>query len=1029
MPFPKIALAILLSGHCLFLDAQEQDISVKVTRYGVEHGLSQGSNYFTCKDSRGFHWFSSYEGLNRFDGRKFERFYPNPKNDASIQGSEVLGIVEDGYGNLWVGTEKCLNRYDRSSGKFSAFWVKDKKGGTIYSQTHPFYADSTEVWLANDHEGIVRYNFIKKERRLIDSTLKYKINYHFNFRVSPVRKGEFWMSQAKGLVYVNTNTGQRDWYFSNRQDNITGDSADIFAYAVAGKTAWIGLKKGLVRLDLGARTARLVPSPFNFSEHTIFAIQTDRAGRVWISAANHGVILYEPAKGKFRLLADIIGQSSRYAHTTVIAMNYEPGENILWANIEPDGLDKITLDVAQIHSLHNDPMNARGLNASTVRCFTEDRRGRIWIGVAGGGVNVFDPRTGRFEYHLSIPDNPNTLPDNTVLGMCTDKQGRVWAATERGVACYEESASGKGRWKRYRNKANTKDAVNSNLCMEVCALPGGRIAIGTATGVYILDPVTGLFSTVQDLEYFSEMARDMHFDEASGRLFITAHFKGFFIARQKGSGWKVEENHLRKFVTNCVYLPRQGGDTLWVGTGEGLARYNLASGQTELITVNEGLPSSCIYGILPDRSGRLWLSTNRGISCFDPASNTFENYSPADGCQNFEYNINGFYRSFRGELYFGGVSGFDHFYPEKLQRKHKNFPVYFTNFHIKNHPVSLDTVIGEMKRLELKHDENTFSIGFTALDWHNEGRITYRYRLPPYNPDWVVVSSEEEIARFVNVPPGNYRFSVQAASQSGEWSRQEAALNIVIAPAFWQTQWFRFAALSALGALLFLSLNFYFKTRYSLRLAAAEKAVEAERIRSRIAQDIHDEAGAGLTKISLAAQMAAQLPDLSTSEMKARLAKLATDARITAGSLREIVFAVNPDFDRFSELQAYFREQAREFWEDTETTVHFDFEKSPHDPIVPPGMKRELLLIFKEAQNNAAKHAAASNIWLTVKLLNAHTFLVEVRDDGCGMPTDKMSARTQGQRGMSQRAERIGAELRVESAPGAGVRVRMTGKI
>lgn len=210
---------------------------------------------------------------------------------------------------------------------------------------------------------------------------------------------------------------------------------------------------------------------------------------------------------------------------------------------------------------------------------------------------------------------------------------------------------------------------------------------------------------------------------------------------------------------------------------------------------------------------------------------------------------------------------------------------------------------------------------------------------------------------------------------------------------------------------------------------AVEKAVEAERIRSRIAQDIHDEAGAGLTKISLAAHAALQIPQLSTSELRERMAKLAADARMTAGSLREIVFAVNPDFDRFSEMQAYFREQAREFWESLPPTVHFDFEKSPHDPIVPPDMRRELLLTFKEAQNNAAKHAAANNIWLTMKLIDSHTYLIEVRDDGRGMPTDKMSVHTQGQRGMRQRAEWIGAELTVESAPGEGVRVRMTGKI
>lgn len=210
---------------------------------------------------------------------------------------------------------------------------------------------------------------------------------------------------------------------------------------------------------------------------------------------------------------------------------------------------------------------------------------------------------------------------------------------------------------------------------------------------------------------------------------------------------------------------------------------------------------------------------------------------------------------------------------------------------------------------------------------------------------------------------------------------------------------------------------------------AIEKAVEAERIRSRVAQDIHDEAGAALTKISLAAHAALQIPQLSTSELRERLSKLAADARMTAGSLRDIVFAIKPDFDRFREMQAYLREQAREFWENLPPTVHFDFEKSPHDPIVPPDMRRELLLIFKEAQNNAAKHAAANNIWLTVKLLDNRTYLMEVRDDGRGMPTDKMSAHTQGLRGMRQRAERIGAELTVESAPGEGVRVRIMGKM
>lgn len=1007
----------------------QSDISVKVTHYGVEHGLSQGSNYFMCKDSRGFHWFSSYEGLNRFDGRKFDRFYPNPKNDDAIKGSEVLGMVEDGLGNLWVGTEKCLNRYDRKSGKFSAFFAKDEKGDIAFSQTHPFYADSAEVWFANGHEGIVRYNFIKKERRVIDSTLKYKINYYFNFRVRSIRKGEFWMSQALGLVHVDLNKGQRHWYFSNRKDNVTGAPSEIFAYAAAGRTAWIGLKTGLVKLDLDTHTAQPVPSPFDFSEHTIYAVQIDNAGRVWIGAAGYGVVLYEPANGAFRLLSEVTGQPRRYANTSVMAMNYEPGENILWANTEPDGLDKITPDVAQIRSLHDDPLNRRDLNSSVIRCFTEDRQGRIWIGVLDGGVNVFDPRTDRFEHHLPVPGNPNTLPDGTVLGICTDKQGRIWAATENGIACFEESMPGKGRWKRYLNNTHTQGAVNANLFVEACAVSGGKIAAGTAAGVYILNPATGVFDPVEGLGHVTEMARDMFFDEASGRLFVTAHFKGFFIAQQEGSDWVVHQNHLANYIANCFYLPQRGGDTLWVGTGQGLVRYNLADRQSQLFTTYDGLPSNCIYGILPDNSGRLWLSTNRGISCYDPSRNTFENFSPADGCQGFEYNINAFYRASWGELYFGGVNGFDHFYPEKLQRKHKDFPVYFTDFQIKNHPVSLDTVIGEMKQLDLRHFENTFSIGFTALDWHNEGSITYRYRLEPFNPDWVVVSSGEEIARFVNVPPGHYRFRVQAASATGEWSRQEAALSIVIVPAFWQTRWFRVVSLLAFGALLIVALNFIIKTRYRLRLVAAEKAVEAERLRTRIAQDIHDEVGGSLTKISLAAQVAARLPDLSPADLKSRMEKLGADARHAAGQLREIVFAINPDFDHFEEMQAYFQENAREFWSDTSVEPHFDFEKTAHNPVVSPDVKRQLLLIFKEAQNNAAKHAGASNVWLSFKMPAPGRYLLEIKDDGQGFDATQQNSFTNGLTGMKKRAQSIGATLSIRSAPGEGTVVQVEGGI
>jgi signal transduction histidine kinase/ligand-binding sensor domain-containing protein len=1000
----------------------------KATHYGVEHGLSQGSNYFMLKDSRHFYWFSSYEGLNRFDGQRFQRFYSNPNDSTTLRGAEVVGMVEDAYGNIWFGTEQCLNRYDRMSGKFTGFFSKNEKGENVHSQTHPFYADTSEVWFANDREGIVLYDFKKRERKVVDSSLRYKLDYYFNFRVQCLGRGDFWMSQRKGLVHVNLKENGRAWYFSDHPDNITGPPSEIFTFYVQGQIAWISTKQGLFKLDLFSNTYRKVPSPFDFSKNILYAIQADKAGRLWLGADDEGVLIFDTLTASFHQLSNLLGQPRRYAATQVVAMNYEPSDNLLWVNTEPDGLDKISLDVGRIRSYNNDPTEAEGLNASVVRCFTEDRRGHIWLGVWDGGVNVFDPKTGRFEHHLHDPANAHTLPNKTVLGICTDQKGRIWAATENGVACYEETATGMGQWRRYYNQAAPNDMVNANLCAEIRPLPGGELAVGTNNGLYLLDPGSGIFTPIAQKIDRIKMVRHILHDPVRDWIFATAHFNGFWIFKKENGQWSKTHELLKGVYTNCFYL-EPGTDTLWVGTVQGLFRFDTKTFQYRLFTVADGLPSNGIYGILPDGEGRFWLSTNRGISCFDPRNYSFQNYSPADGCQDFEYNINAFYRASWGELYFGGVNGFDRFYPSEIQRSHRDFPVYLTDFKVNNQPFPLDTVIGEARQIRLRHVENTFSVHFAALDWQHEGTPVFRFRLLPYVPDWVQTSDGENIAHFINVPPGHYRFEVQAAGPARTWSKIGATVSIVIVPAFWQTTWFKVTAIALAMALLSGFIGFYVRTRYRLRLAEAEKTIEAERLRTRIAQDIHDEVGGSLTRISLAAQVAARLPDLSGAELKSRMEKLGADARQAAGQLREIVFAINPDYDRFEEMQAYFRETAREFWAGTNVETHFDFETSPANPAVPPDVKRQLLLIFKEAQNNVAKHAAAQNIWLTFRLEGAARFLLTVRDDGQGFTVTDKNYLTHGLSGMKKRAAAIGADIQVQSKPGAGTSVSVTGKI
>ncbi len=240
---------------------------------------------------------------------------------------------------------------------------------------------------------------------------------------------------------------------------------------------------------------------------------------------------------------------------------------------------------------------------------------------------------------------------------------------------------------------------------------------------------------------------------------------------------------------------------------------------------------------------------------------------------------------------------------------------------------------------------------------------------------------------------------------------------------FWQSPLYY----SLLATLVLGVAAYYLRTRYRTRIAALEREQETERLRTSIAQDIHDEVGATLTKISLTAQVAARLPHLDEAEMKERLEKLGADARNAAGQLREIVFAINPDFDRFGDMQAYFRENAREFWSETAVEPHFDFEKNGANPLVSPNVKRQLLLIFKEAQNNTAKHGCGSEVHLTFRLTSPDRYLLEVRDNGQGFSMDETRQFSSGLSGMRRRAESIGAVFSMQSLPGKGTMVRVEG--
>ncbi|MCK6695347.1 MAG: histidine kinase, partial [Thermoanaerobaculia bacterium] len=283
-------------------------------------------------------------------------------------------------------------------------------------------------------------------------------------------------------------------------------------------------------------------------------------------------------------------------------------------------------------------------------------------------------------------------------------------------------------------------------------------------------------------------------------------------------------------------------------------------------------------------------------------------------------------------------------------------------------------------------------------------------------------------AAFVNLPAGQYTFRVRP-EDAGAGDAFDAVLRVRVTDHFWQRAWFRALVLVLLSAFTVFAYNRWTNQRMRLRLADLERERALEDLRVDIAQDIHDEVGSALTKIALSAQFAAMVPDQQEQDFREKLRRIGTEARNVALQLGEIVFAINPRYDRFAEVQAYFREKGREFLEEAQLSSRFDLPPAPGNPAVPPPVKRQLYMLYRECLNNIVKHAEARSVSIVFRLENRRDYLLEIRDDGKGFDPENTRQFGSGLKGMQMRAEKIGAVLEMETGPGNGTTVRVRGRL
>jgi signal transduction histidine kinase/ligand-binding sensor domain-containing protein len=1078
---PEVSPAIIPSTAELPMNP---DQPIKFERISLEDGLSQSSVYSILQDSRGFLWFGTEDGLNKYDGYSFTIYRHDPGDPSSLSRSLIWSICEDREGVLWIGTDGGgLNRFDRVSGQFTRYWADPDGGGLSSDYVRTILEDRDGMlWIGTHGGGLNRLDRTKERfdhyhhRRGDPGTLSSE----FVFVIYEDREGTLWVgTDGGGLNRFDRETGTFVRYQHDPDDPHSLSSDAVRAiYQDREGALWVGTDGGgLNRFD--PTTERFIRyrhdphDPNSLSDDSVLAIQRDRKGTLWVGTFGGGLDMLdprsesEPGPARFVRYQNDLDDAHSLSNDFIWSI-LEDQMGLLWVGTHGGGVNK--RDPLRKPFVHYQarPNDDESLSNNTVWAICEDQAGILWVGTNGGGLDRFDRSYGRVTHYRNDPDEPNSLGNDVVRAIYEDQAGMFWLGLDDGqVDRFDASV---GSFVHYRLEGSAPVLV-------IHRDSENRLWAGTwGGGLYWFDEVADQF--VHYMNGFCvarclsvAYVRDIHEDQ-DGVLWLATLGGGlnrFEPAKKRFTYYVRDDADLHSLSHNTVLSIHQDqAGTFWIGThGGGLNRFDAETGAFSYYREADGLINNVVYGILEDGQGRLWLSTNRGLSRFDPETETFRNYDASDGLQSNEFNAGAYFQGQSGEMFFGGINGFNAFFPEEVKDNLQAPPVVVTAFKQLTQTVRRDLAADE--QLEMSYKDNFVSFEFAALDFAAPEQNQYAYLMEGLDRDWISAGTRRHVD-YPDLKPGRYTFRVKGSNSDGVWNEEGATVHVTITPPFWATWWFRGGILLVLVAGVLVAHRLRVRSvearnrelailveqrtadlrrEVDQRMQAEEalrqsemdrtvfEAVAAER--SRLARDLHDAVSQTLFSAGLLAEAVPKSWERDPEEGRQLLQELRLLTQGALAEMRTLLLELRPAALVEADLGDLVRQLAEvaSAREGLPITVNVAGQGT-----LPSEVHIALYRIAQEALNNVVKHARASQVIVDLcfvprvsageqrgersdHLNRTDGLRVElyVRDDGRGFDLHAVPPERMGLGIMRERAESVGARLTIESGVGGGTSV------
>ena len=1043
-------------------------------RLGIEDGLSQSTVHCIIQDNEGFMWFGTSNGLNKFDGYNFKIFTNNPYDSTSISDNGINSLYEDKQGNLWIGTTRgVINKFVRSTSSFIHYSTQNIIS-PIPAQENEYYEypiifsrndnnsittiaedNDNNLWLGtwgkgllifNKNTGAIRHYYFKENN-------PDGLNYNRIMKILIDKEGTVWIGtfggglnrivKSSGLIYRNNkirkeNEGLTFLHYKNNPSikNSLSDDKIVALFEDNNGNLWIGTYNGGLN-ELTADQKYMEPSKAEFKHliknenernnignNSIMAILQDKQKCLWLGTFGDGLTRFDIKRNKFTHFEHDPMDENSLAGNDVISLCSDRS-GIIWAGTHlGTGISKLEINKVKFEQIKYEPSNQNSLSDDVVWAIHQDEYKNLWIGTYRGGLNKFDIRNNKFYHYIHNPSNHLSISDNHIRSIAEDKFGILWIGTYSGGLDKFDPKSGK--FISYIHNPKDSYSIGANQIQDILIDSDSNVWLATFTGGLNKFKLTNPKNNKIEFEHFISNESDPNslsdnrvytlFKDREGTLWIGTFGGGLNKFNKKTKSFKhymndpLDEHSLSDNRVLSIYEDSKG--ILWIGTyGGGLNKFDRIHNVFYRYKKKNGLNCDVVYGILEDNNKNLWMSSDNGIYRFNIESENITHFGLQDGLQSIEFSGGAYFKSKEGEMFFGGINGLNYFYPDSVQNNPYIPPVVITSVKIFNKPL-----MGEKHNISLPYSENFISFEFAALDYSNPKDNHYSYKLAGFENEWHFVDANYRIANYTNLSPGEYIFIVKGSNNDRIWNSTGVKVYITILPPFWKTWWFIIVCLFA-GSLII----------YYLSTIRIKNLLSIERLKTKLAADLHDNIGSGLTEISILSELAENNLNGNYEKHPEELKKISEKARQLIDNMSDIVWVVNPKKDSLYDLILRLKDSYSDFLESINIRLRTSNLEKLEDIKLPMDFRQNLYLIFKEGINNCIKHSKCSSIELETNI-QGNQIDIELSDDGIGLKNiyDNFG---NGLNNMRKRAELIGGKVDWEKNSKGGTTVHFFIKV